>query len=278
MLFRSFGYNGYYTILSSPAPTDGTFSFSAGSIPAGVYPLTTVVVRVDTYDYIRQLLDSTLLDFSGIGFPNSEIEPGLSDRVPITNKQLINNVATITTQYSHNLSPGQDVYIDNVDTTFNGTYTVLDVPTLTTFTYARTSPNVTSTGVSATTRTVTTKSVTSDVATITTSTAHGFSVGQLVVTSGIDAADATSNIFDGTFDILAVTPTTFSYAVVSFDVPSTAVVGTATATVSPIALVSTYGPYTANSDIGIDFSTNEDRKSTRLNSSHTDISRMPSSA
>jgi hypothetical protein len=57
-----FQYNGYYTILASPAPTTSTFRFSAGSIPNGTYPLTTVIVRTDTYDYIRRLLDDILID------------------------------------------------------------------------------------------------------------------------------------------------------------------------------------------------------------------------
>jgi hypothetical protein len=69
----------------------------------------------------------------------------------ITNKALTTNVATITTGKPHYLSVGESVKITGVDATFNGTYTVASIPTTTTFTFAKTAADVTSTAVSATT-------------------------------------------------------------------------------------------------------------------------------
>jgi hypothetical protein len=70
--------------------------------------------------------------------------------------------------------------------------------------------------------TITTKVLTSNVATLTTSAAHGYSVGNQVVVSGVDAT------FDGTW-IITATPsgTQFSYAKTATDVGSTAATGTA---------------------------------------------------
>jgi hypothetical protein len=68
---------------------------------------------------------------------------------------------------------------------------------------------------------VTNKALTSNVATITTSEAHGFAVGNTVFVSGVDAT------FDGTYTITAVTPTTFSYAKTASDVPSASDTGNA---------------------------------------------------
>ena len=70
------------------------------------------------------------------------------------------------------------------------------------------------------------KALESDVAELTTSSAHGFSVGQTVVVSGVD------DIFDGTYIITVVTSTKFKYArphanIASFASP-TAVTATAT--------------------------------------------------
>jgi hypothetical protein len=65
----------------------------------------------------------------------------------INNKALTSNVATITTNKAHYLSVGESVKISGVDATFDGTYTVASVPTTTTFTYAKTATNVTSTAV-----------------------------------------------------------------------------------------------------------------------------------
>jgi hypothetical protein len=65
--------------------------------------------------------------------------------VTVTNKALTSNVATLTTSASHNLTTGDTVSVSGVDSTFNGTFTVTGTPTSTTFTYAKTAANVTST-------------------------------------------------------------------------------------------------------------------------------------
>ena len=66
----------------------------------------------------------------------------------ITNKALTDNVATLTTGASHTYLAGDIVTITGVDATFNGTFNIIDVPTPTTFTYAKTATNVTSAAVS----------------------------------------------------------------------------------------------------------------------------------
>jgi len=66
----------------------------------------------------------------------------------INNKALTSDVATLTTTASHGLSTGMVVTITGVDATFDGEYTVASVPTATTFTYAKTASDVSSTAVS----------------------------------------------------------------------------------------------------------------------------------
>jgi hypothetical protein len=68
--------------------------------------------------------------------------------VSITNKALTSNVATLTTSTPHGLTVGMDITITGVDATFNGTYRITVVPTTTTFRYAKTASDVTSTAVS----------------------------------------------------------------------------------------------------------------------------------
>jgi hypothetical protein len=68
--------------------------------------------------------------------------------VSINNKALTSNVATLTTTAAHGLSTGMMINISGVDATFNGDYRITSVPTTTTFTYAKTATNVTSTPVS----------------------------------------------------------------------------------------------------------------------------------
>jgi hypothetical protein len=68
--------------------------------------------------------------------------------VSINNKALTSNVATLTTTAAHGLCTGMEITITGVDATFNGSYTITGVPTTTTFTYAKTASNVSSTAVS----------------------------------------------------------------------------------------------------------------------------------
>jgi len=73
---------------------------------------------------------------------------------------------------------------------------------------------------------VSNKSLTSNVATLTTSTAHGFEIGQSVTIAGVDAT------FNGTYLITNKTNNSFTYAKTASDVASTVVspVGTAVRT------------------------------------------------
>lgn len=78
----------------------------------------------------------------------------LSDPTPstinVSNKALTSNIATLTTSTAHGLVPGASILVAGVDATFNGTYTVLNTPTTTTFTYNKTASNVASAAASGT--------------------------------------------------------------------------------------------------------------------------------
>jgi hypothetical protein len=66
----------------------------------------------------------------------------------VSNKQLLNNEAILTTSTPHSFVVGDSVVITGVDDTFNGTYTVTVVPTEETFIYSKTADPVTSSPVS----------------------------------------------------------------------------------------------------------------------------------
>jgi hypothetical protein len=68
----------------------------------------------------------------------------------VNNKALTSNVATLTTASAHGFEAGQSVVVADVDSTFNGTYTITNVPSTTTFSYAKVATNVTSAAVSPT--------------------------------------------------------------------------------------------------------------------------------
>jgi hypothetical protein len=66
----------------------------------------------------------------------------------VSNKALTSDVATLTTSAAHGLAVDDQVWVEGVDATFNGKYTVTGVPTTTTFTYAKVNTNVASAAVS----------------------------------------------------------------------------------------------------------------------------------
>jgi hypothetical protein len=246
-----FIYNAYYTVASAPA-TD-QFTITGTSVPNGTYVGVTVYVRVDTYDYVRQLLDEILVDFSDITFPNTDIEPALTTSLQITSITAPGGVTTVTTATPHDLIPTQSTEIYNVSETLDGLWDVIAVPSDTTFTIASSSTAT----VKNLNRTVTSKSIADFTATITTSSAHGFAQYDTVVLSGVDDPSSLVIVFDGEYQIVD-TPTanTFRVYVADSDMVPTAVVG-GTALVQSTANVGTYGPFPGNSDVDISYSTEE---------------------
>jgi hypothetical protein len=110
----------------------------------------------------------------------------------ISNKALTSNIATLTTSTVHGFTAGNSVTIVGVDSTFNGTYNIISVPTTTTFTYAKTAGNVSSTAVTPV------------------NTTYAVSL-------------SSNSIFNGTYTVTAVTSNTFSYAKTNANISSVAV-------------------------------------------------------
>lgn len=60
----------------------------------------------------------------------------------VSHKQLADNMVIITTSTAHGFSVGDYVTISGINATFNGSYYISDVPTTTTFMYAKVASNV----------------------------------------------------------------------------------------------------------------------------------------
>lgn len=56
-------------------------------------------------------------------------------KIVVLNKQLTSNVATLTTEIGHGLVVGQEIVVEDVGVSFDGTVEVVSTPTSTTFTY-----------------------------------------------------------------------------------------------------------------------------------------------
>lgn len=152
---------------------------SSRTLPSGVYNDVTVTVRLDTYDYIRTLIDSMFDDFVGTDFPNVYIEPGVSTAIDVVSKEAYSGHSIISTAKPHGIAPGQAIQIQDVGSPFDGEYEVTDTPSPTTMVYRR-GGSVARTSVGPIRRTITAIEMASGVATITTSAAHSYRKGQTV--------------------------------------------------------------------------------------------------
>lgn len=133
----------------------------------------------------------------------------------VSNKALTSNLATITTSTNHGITDvGTLVSIQGVDANLDGLYPIYTIPTNNTFTFVKTTANITSAAVSpagsaifntltvaATAGTISNNAIVNYTAIITTTAAHGLAVGDIVrVNTGTTGTD-------GTFTVSAV-PTT----------------------------------------------------------------------
>lgn len=112
----------------------------------------------------------------------------------VSNKALTSNLATITTSSNHGISNvGTLVSIQGVDTNLDGLYPIFTIPGLNTFTFVKTTSNITSAAVSpngsaifntltatATAGTISNQAIVNYTGIITTGAAHGLAVGDIV--------------------------------------------------------------------------------------------------
>ena len=112
-------------------------------------------------------------------------------------KKLVSNVATVYTKEAHGFVTGNSVFLKDIDSVFNGNYTITSY-TPTTFSFSKDR---------STARTVTGAILVSNTATLTTSEAHGFVEGEDVTVGGLDQN------YNGTYTVTSVpSTTTFSYS------------------------------------------------------------------
>jgi hypothetical protein len=113
------------------------------SITFAVYLPTNAVTTLSNMDFRGVTAIETLYGLKTIVGVNSVESETVS--YDTTNKELTSNVATLTIG-SHNLKVGDTIVVANVDSVFNGTYTISAL-TSTTVSYAKTNANIVSTAI-----------------------------------------------------------------------------------------------------------------------------------
>jgi hypothetical protein len=253
-------YDGFYYVVGDPAPTTTTFSFREKdgaflSMPDSTSKpnKATVTVRQDTYEFARDFLEALKTDFFNLRYDNTEIEPSAEFAQTISSISRASNQATVVFPQSHQLIVGQRITVKNtLQTGFDGRQIVTSVPSSTTIVYANAGPDQSATELSETTKTVTLFSRKNFVNTLTTSDDHGFLVGDIV-----EVVDVNGSV-DGIHTILSVpSTTTFTYTSTFASTLSESTTSTGSVVRSPEVRFSTYGEFSQNSGLDIEYSTQE---------------------
>jgi hypothetical protein len=115
----------------------GTITFGG----AGTTVETANLSVTDPFVFVGTNNQADIVDLAFIGEYASSVS---TITRTVSNKALTSNIATLTTSASHTYLAGDVVVVSGVDATFNGTFNIIAVPTVTTFTYAKTNANVAS--------------------------------------------------------------------------------------------------------------------------------------
>jgi hypothetical protein len=257
-----FQYNGFYTILESPTPTDTTsYATARDSMPDGTYEDVTVMIRTSTTDYVKQLVDATMVDFVNIQFPNDEITPALERELTIHEAFIQDGVAQIETESGqpHGFIVGQQCEICNLDATYNGYWIVTEVVNDLTFRLDFSEnpvQNEATIAPSDEVYSVATYQLTAYEAKLFVSSTVFLQSGDTIIVNGVDDPASGSFVFDGVHTVSTVGPNFVTYITSSpTDVPLTAISPGATVTARAVAVNHTFGPFYANSDVDIEYST-----------------------
>jgi len=200
-------YNGYYPLSSSTTPTTTKFAITIPNIPSGTYTDVSISVRVDTYEYLKELMKEAAQDFIDTQFANEIITPGVKIPYEITNKVSSGGVVTLTTSTNHDLVPGQNVDIRNVDESVDGNRLIFDTPSSNTFSVTVPAYNITKVSASATTATVV-------VDVVDTNGLFKLKVGSRVTITGVPTFGGYNYFNFSNVKILSVTNNnTFTYAI-----------------------------------------------------------------
>ena len=248
--------DGTQTVASVPAANQFTFSTTSAD-GSGFSTSGACRLLVDSYDSARDLVFRMSSDLGGLGFANEFIKPAREFESSIISKERSSNTVTLRTAADHELIPGQEIEVLEVDADIDGFHTVSEVPDARTVKFDNFGSNIPRTSLPGNRIfNVVTKSLQDNVATIELDEPHGAFVGQTVFLFGVDSffTGVLDRTFNGRFTVTDVpSPTSFSYTSGGIlNQPPTSVSGGIASFGSRI-VYGDYGPYGSNADLGFAF-------------------------
>jgi hypothetical protein len=242
-----------------------------GSVPPGTYAVS-VDIKPDTYSFIKGLVESTMNDFTGLGFPNYAIEAGDKIGLSIASYKSNGGVATLTTSTPHGYAVGESITVRNLIPQLNGEHVVSEILDDSTFSYEVSSNPVSYSETSQKVSYIKKKYTKNKRTTFTFTADHDFYEGDYVTISRVPSQvqtytqngktkKKTWTYNDSSVKVVGVpastqitvnTSVTFDDSA-TIDYSTRAVNPNAYATSDPIVVSGSYGPFPYNANIGITF-------------------------
>ena len=201
-----------FRTLSTPVPKEGVIY---ASLPDGTYENVTIIIRANTYDYVRSLIEAVSQDFSGIEFANSEIRPSLDTELVVLSKSASGRTATLVTESNHGVILGQQITVESVDPELDGTHIVTEAYENVIKYILPYDVTISTANVSSSLNRVSFRAASSGVATVVTAGSHGLYSGQTVTVDRLDTPNSATLLYDGKYSITVVNTNSFSYSSVS---------------------------------------------------------------
>ena len=248
--------DGNHTITAVPSANQ--FQFSTDFADGGGFSTSGACrLLVDSYDLARDLVFRVASDLGGLEFANEFIKPARDFEAPVVSYSRSSNTVTLRTQEPHEIIPGQEIELFEIDDDIDGFHIAAEIPDNRTVRFVSIGSDIPTTQLPGTRIiNVVTKQLIDGVATITLDQAHGASIGQTVFLDGVDSffTGILDQAFNGRFTLIDVpTPTSFTISSGGIlDVEETAVAGGLARFGSKVSY-GDYGSFTSNSSIGIDF-------------------------
>ena len=239
-------------------PATNQFKFSTTSAN-GSGPSTSGAVRslVDSYDLARNLIFQAQTDLGSLNFANEVIKPAREFQNSVNRKERSADIVTLYTEEDHEVVPGQNIEVVEVDPQLDGFYNVVEVPDSRRIRYELAGADLPIEDVPGIrSLNVVSKQLLNNVATLVLDEDHGASIGQTVIVDGVDAffTGRLDTTFNGRFTITGI-PSSNSFSFSSGGILNVGPEGVAggIATFGSKVVYGDYGSYVSNADIGVGF-------------------------
>lgn len=248
--------DGTHTLTEIPATNQFSFETTSAN-GSGQSTSGACRLLVDSYDLARNLIFQAQNDLGGLNFANEVIKPAREFQASIVKKQRSADIVTLFTNEDHDVIPGQNIEVVEVDSEFDGFHNVVEVPDKRRIRYRLPGANVPLQDVAGIRElNVVTKELTDNVATVTLDENHDAQVGQTVILDGVDAffTGRLDTTFNGRFTITDIpAPNAFSFSSGGILNLGPEAVAGGIATFGSKVIYGDYGSFVSNSDIGVGF-------------------------